>query len=306
MGVGRIVYAWILALTLLTLTACNKTASPPVAPPTPAAIESARVARRLSFISEADEDFLDGNLRNARRVYSNGAMDKNELVSAISKRKMASVYEVLGQEKESLALLKEIESEKGNPIALDPLTSLKILYFADKQGDRSAAETAFSMAEQGQASVYSVQNDLLIATGSKRNTYYWMATEAATVRDWTLFDWAIEHANKAEGLTFVQWLHVAEMLEKVDGKRAASICNRIEAKLTDPDRIVSARITKAAQQPVAMIDEGKPDNAVDKAGSPKPSNILKPNIEKFKVAGYWITGAKFKPLTGPRKMGQAR
>ena len=143
-GVGRIVYAWIVALTSLTLTACNKTASPPVAPPTPAAIESARVARRLSFISEADDDFMGGNTRFAQRAYSNEMRDKSPLVSLVAKRKLASVYEVLDQEKESLALLNELSAEKKSSIASDPLTILKTLYFSERRLFRLTRRHSFS------------------------------------------------------------------------------------------------------------------------------------------------------------------
>ena len=301
MGVGRIVYAWIVALTSLTLTACNKTASPPVAPPTPAAIESARVARRLSFISEADDDFMGGNTRFAQRAYSNEMRDKSPLVSLVAKRKLASVYEVLDQEKESLALLNELSAEKKSLIASDPLTILNTLYFSERLNDKKGFESSLARAAEIQKRTYSVLNDARIAPGSRRNTFYSLATEAGQAKDWKLYNWALVHADKAEPLSNQQLLEVATTLEAPDPQRALAIILRLEPKLTSEDKAHGEALKLRLKLNLDAKDR------LSKDGKLKSTQYHpRLNVEKFGSTGYWTTGVKPDTQTRPVRMRQSR
>ena len=292
---------WALGLTVLTLAACNKTAVIVVAPPSPASVESSRIARRLSFIAEADDDFIIGNTNGPKRTYTNEMRDNSPVVSHIAKRKLASVYEVLGQEKESLALLEELGAEKDSSFTTDPLTILKTLYFSDRLNNTKGFEAALVRAAPVQKKTYSVLNDPRIAPGPRRNTFYYLATEAGQAKDWKLYNWALAHAEKVKPLSDQQLLEVATTLEAPDPKRALSMILHLEPKFTGEEKThvdaLKLRLTRNLVAKDSLAKDGKPIIA---------SNQSKLNVEKFGSTGYWTTGAKPVIENHPARMRQSR
>ncbi len=258
-----------------------------------------RTERRIQILNEGDNYFFVGDYNQANRVYSRGAADQEQVVSQLAKRKLATVYEVKGDEKESLKLLQEVTAEKGSKFASDPLTTLKRLYFADRVGDKAEFEKATTVGEQIQAKIYSVLKDELIAPGSKRNMFYALANEAAPAKDWTLYNWAIDHANKITPLTDQQWFHVATTVEVSDPKRSAEISKRLEPKFTGEDKKRVMDLEQRAKERVDVID-------VQSRGSKRPATNLVGNIEKYESTGYWTTGLRPQAANRPMRLRQSR
>lgn len=285
-----------LGMVVVALSACEKRQAVAVnSPLPPAAEESSRVARRIMVLSEGDQSFENANMRIALRVYSRESEDKSPVVRSLAKRKIASVHEVSGNYGESLKILKELSTEKDNTIASDPLTILKTLYLSELMSDKKEFEAAMVRAAANQEKVYSVINDPRIAPGSRRNTLYSLATEAATARDWKLYTWALDHAASASLLSDQQLLQVAATLQVVDSARASAILRQLEPKLTGDDKAQATALSKKIK---------------DTAAAPKdpanPKGFVRLNIEKFEKSGYWTTGAKPTFRNGPALMGTAR
>lgn len=203
------------------------------APRSTADIEAARISRRAAGVSVGDSSFLMGDLKGATLTYARGAEDSDASIRMLAKRKLASVYEVQGNEKEALKLLSKISEEKGDFLDLEPANIVKMLYFADRLKDSSLTTKLLDRAKLAQAKAYDVIHDPLIAPGGNSNWYYWMAMEADTALDGVLFNWAIQ---KAGNMSDQQWLQVATVLALSDSKRATEILKRIESKLSGDDK----------------------------------------------------------------------
>ena len=266
---------------------------------TPARPIVSRVERRLQALNEGDNYFFVGDYKEAGQVYSQGAADKEQIISQLAKRKLATISEVKGDEKGALKLLKEVTAENGSKFASDPLTTLKRLYFAERVGDQAEFEKCSLVAEQIQAKIYSVLKDELIAPGSKRNTFYALANEAAPAKDWTLYNWAIDHANKISPLSDQQWLQVAMTLEFPDPKRSAEICKKLSPKLSGEDQKHVIDLQQRANERASVLE-------VQSRGTKKPTTNLVANIEKYESTGYWTTGLRPQAANRPMRLRQSR
>ncbi len=226
-----------------------------------------------------------GDLKGATLTYARGAEDSDASIGMLAKRKLASVYEVQGNEREALKLLSKISEEKGDFLDLEPANIVKMLYFADRLKDSSLTTMLLDRAKLAQAKAYDVIHDPLIAPGGNSNLYYWMAMEADSALDGALFNWAIQNA---ENLSDQQWLQVATVLASSDSKRATEILKRIEPKLTGDDKNHQV----ATMQKIQETDDLKKEAP---AKTQTPADIEQiPYVAKFKTSGFWPTGKNSK------------
>jgi hypothetical protein len=261
-------------------------------------IEAARISRRAAGVSAGDSSFLMGDFGGASISYLRGVDDTDEGIRMLAKRKLASVYEVQGNEKGALKLLSEMATEKGNSIDTEPANIVKMLYFADRLKDTSATSKLLDKAKIAQTRAHDVIHDPLIAPGGNSNLYYWLAMEADSAADSVLFNWAIQ---KAGTLSDQQWLQVATVLASSDSKRATEILKRIEPKLTGDDKNHQV----ATMQKIQETDDQKKE-APAKAQTP-PADIEQiPYVAKFKTSGFWPTGKIPKFRIFKMRMGSAR
>lgn len=281
----------VVGATFIATVGCNSNNVTKPAPVTESSRQEVRHLRRMNDLVIGDARFLNHDLNNAILSYRPRIRDADPLISLMARRKLATVYEVNGNEKGSLVLLKEIAAEKNVPLATDPLTSLKILYLSEKLHDKDASEKAMANAVETQRKMFSVMKDPNIAPGLPRNTYFTLATEASRASDWVLFNWSIEHARKSKDLTDQQWLQVAKSLETVDENRASEIAKRIETKVSGDDRQLASMIWHRVKD----RSEARKSNSRPAAG-----HVQIPDGEKFKETGYWPTGVE--PLH--RRMGR--
>ncbi len=238
-----------------------------------------------------------GDLKGATLTYARGAEDSDASIRMLAKRKLASVYEVQGNEKEALKLLSKISEEKGDFLDLEPANIVKMLYFADRLKDSSLTTKLLDRAKLAQAKAYDVIHDPLIAPGGNSNWYYWMAMEADTALDGVLFNWAIQ---KAGNMSDQQWLQVATVLALSDSKRATEILKRIESKLSGDDKNHQV----ATMQKIQETDDLKKEAP---AKTQTPADIEQiPYVAKFKTSGFWPTGKIPKFRLFKMRMGQAR
>ncbi len=290
---------YIYLLVVFCLVGCSGgTKTSNQAPRSAADIEAARTSRRAAGVSVGDSLFLMGDLKGATLTYSRGADDPDASIRLLAKRKLASVYEVQGKEKESLKLLSKISEEKGDFLDLEPANIVKMLYFADRLKDSSLTTKLLEKAKIAEAKAYDVIHDPLIAPGGNNNLYYWMAMEADTALDGVLFNWAIQ---KAGNLSDQQWLQVATVLASSDSKRATEILKRIEPKLTGDDK--NHQI--ATMQKIQETDDQK-NKAPAKPQTPSADIETIPYVAKFKTSGFWPTGKIPKFRLFKMRMGSAR
>jgi len=239
-----------------------------------------------------------GDLKGATLTYTRGSEDSDPSIRLLAKRKLASVYEVQGNEKEALKMLSKISEENGDFLDLEPANIVKMLYFADRLKDSSVTAKLLDRAKLVEAKAYDVIHDPLIAPGGTSNLYYWMAMEADSALDGVLFNWAIQ---KAGNLSDQQWLQVATVLASSDSKRASEILKRIEPKLSGDDK--NHQI--ATMQKIQETDDQKKE-APAKAQSSPPDIEQIPYVAKFKTSGFWPTGKIPKFRLFKMRMGQAR
>ena len=277
--------------------------NPPITPPTvrtPQEVEAARVSRRENNVFAADSRFLVGDMKSSGDAYAMAARDSDHGLSNMAKRRLASVYEVQGKEKEALKLLVELERKHDSPIALDPMTMLKILYFAERQKDEGTRKMVIEDAKIAQKRAFDIIHDPLMAPGTSNSLYYWLAMEAANATDWVLFHWSTDHAKSSGPLSDQQQIQIASVVSQTNPGEARRIFSALGAKLEGEDKLrVDATIQRIKDK------EGEDKDQSNR----KPDMIMNietiPSVIKYRATGYWLTGKVPKFKIFAMRMGTA-
>lgn len=283
----------LVALSMASASSCsNKVIASEPATSSQRSVEEQRVRNEMLPVREGDRLFLSGQVHLAIPSYLQSTQSQNHLVSLLSKRKLAAVYEVEGKDRDALTLLREISKATSSSLANDPLLNLKIIYLASRLGDEQCVQEfllrvtrAGSAGGTGNAES-SFRADQKISKLDRQQSFYSLAMFAGQASDKVLMNWCLDQSVREGDLPSSEWLEAAKVLERVDSSRALSICKRIKPILLVKD----AQICRDIEQ--RIFDRNETIRLwTQRSGKPaQKSSSGDVHRAKFLATGYWPSG----------------
>ena len=240
-----------------------------------------------------DQAVRAGDLSKSIAIYESLAKSSNPYVAIVSMRKLATCYELSGDNVNARESLRKVLNSTGNSIASDPRNALKLVYFGLLTGDRTAQTFGYNRFKAIDALEHH-RNFVNKMAPTEQEIVDSAMTVAVT--DPVL---AVSIVTRTGGMALISdekkfslalGLSVIGSDERIGIYKSLASSSNPESRRRASDKL--ARIKDIKETKIAWVNKtgGKPSVAAPKI-----------DFGGFETNGYWPTGQKLTPTSSQNR-----